>query len=126
MTTVISAYQRLAEQIAGGDSKVVPRILETLVDENEAKLLLAAEPPGTVDELARRSGLDTGAAEALIDPLFRKGLLFKSRRGGGTCYYRVRELLQVLDATTAMHDPPPQLMELWRELANEWEGRNPT
>lgn len=120
-----SACQQLAEQIGHGNSKVVPRILETLVDEDEARLLLAASPPATVDALAQRSGMDTGTIETLIDPLLRKGLLFKSKEPDATYYYRVGQVLQLLDVTAMMNNPPTRLMALWREyMATEWEARH--
>ena len=35
----------------------------------------------------------------MIDPLFKKGLLFKSKKPDGTRYYRVRNVLQMHDST---------------------------
>jgi len=115
-------YTQLAEQIGAGTSKLVPQILESLIDQNEAKLLLAASPPGTVDELAQRTGLDTSSINGMVDPLFRKGLLFKAKKPDATRYYRVRHLLQFHDATLVMQDPPPQTLALWKEfMRTEWD-----
>jgi len=81
-------YQQLAEQVGAGASRVIPRIFETLVDEREATVLLAASPPATVGELAERTGFAAADIEPMIDPLFRKGLLFKSRKPDGLRYYQ--------------------------------------
>ena len=44
--------EQLAEQVGAGDSKIIAAIFGTLTDENEAKLILAAAPPATVEELS--------------------------------------------------------------------------
>ncbi len=116
-----SIYQQLAEQIGAGESKLIPRIFEALTDEKEAALLLAASPPASAGELAERSGLDRSEVEAMIDPLFKKGVLFKSKKAQGTRYYRVRHALQFHDSTAVALDPAPGLMELWKEFMDtEW------
>lgn len=114
-------YEQLAEQIGAGESRVIPRIFETLADEKEAALLLAAAPPATVDELAQRTGLAAAEIEPLIDPLFRKGLLFKSKKADAVRYYRVRHALQFHDSSAVAVDPPPKMLQLWKEFMDtEW------
>jgi Pyruvate/2-oxoacid:ferredoxin oxidoreductase delta subunit/DNA-binding MarR family transcriptional regulator len=118
-------YTQLAEQIGAGESKVVSRLFETLLDESEAKLVLAAAPPATAEELAQRTGIDTARIGTMIDGLFRKGLLFKSKKPDGIRYYRVRHVLQFHDATAVMHDPPPKMLDLWKEYTRtEWEEQS--
>ena len=51
-----------------------------LLDEAEAKLVLAAALLVTVEELSAKTGIDAAKIEAMIDPLFRKGILFKSSK----------------------------------------------
>jgi ferredoxin/DNA-binding transcriptional ArsR family regulator len=102
-------------------SKIVPQILEELTDEKEQMLLLAAAPPATVEELAERSGLDQGTVEQLIDPLFTKGLIFKSKKKDATRYYRFRNLMQLHDATGVAIDAPRKVLDLWKEhTQTEW------
>ncbi len=118
-------YTQLAEQIGAGESKTVPRILETLLDHAEATLILAASPPATTEELSQRTGLAASAIDSMIDPLFRKGLLFKSKKPDATRYYRVRNVLQMHDSTAVMQDPPQAMLELWREYTRtEWEAQS--
>jgi len=120
-----SLYAQLAEQIGAGESKVVPRIFETLLTEREAQVVLAASPPATVGELADRTGVTATEIEALIDPLFRKGVLFKSKKPAGTRYYRVRHIMQFHDATAVVDDPPPGMLELWKEyMRTEWDEQS--
>lgn len=110
-----TVYTQLAEEIGSGKSKVVPRIFETLLNETEARLVLAATPPAKVEELSARTGIDTATVETMIDPLFRKGVLFKSKKPDGTRYYRVRQVLQLHDSTAVMLEPPPGMLDLWKE-----------
>jgi Pyruvate/2-oxoacid:ferredoxin oxidoreductase delta subunit/predicted transcriptional regulator len=115
-------WEQLSEQLGAPDSKRMPAILQTLADENEAKLLLAAAPPATLADLSEKTGLDASEIEEMIDPLFRKGLLFKSKKPGSTRYYRVRQLLQLHDSTAVMNDPPRKMLDLWKEyMENEWD-----
>ncbi len=116
-------YAQLAEklEIGGRKSKMVPLILEKILDEAEAKLVLAAAPPATIEELSAKTGIDAAKVEAMVDPLFRKGMLFKSRKPDGIRYYRVRQVLQLHDSTAVMNDPPPGLLDLWKEYTRtEW------
>jgi Pyruvate/2-oxoacid:ferredoxin oxidoreductase delta subunit/predicted transcriptional regulator len=116
-------YQQLAELVGVGDSETVPAIFETLADENEARVLLAAAPPATVAELSQRTGLEESAIQEMIDPLFKKGLLFKSKKADGERYYRVRNWMQFHDSSAVMLDPPPKMLDLWKQWTKEeWAG----
>jgi len=112
-------YRQLAEAVGGGKSKYIRGIFESLADEKEAKLLMAAAPPATVEELAEKTGLSKSEIEGMIAPLFKKGLLFKSKKNGHMRYYRVRHLLQMHDATAVMIDPPRKMLELWKKFMDE-------
>ncbi len=115
-------YQQLAEAVGAGASPTVPAIFEVLADEREAALLLAASPPATAAELVERCGMPAEEVEELIDGLFRKGLVFKSKKPDGLRYYRVRHLMQLHDSTAVALDPPPELLRLWKRfMDSEWD-----
>lgn len=114
--------QQLAEQIGAGDSAIVPRIFALLTDDPEARLLLAAAPPATIEELAQKTGLSVPEAKAKTASLFHKGLLLRSKKPEGVRYYRVRHVLQLHDATAVSPDAPPELLALWKQyMATEWD-----
>ncbi|MFC1895762.1 4Fe-4S dicluster-binding protein [Thermodesulfobacteriota bacterium] len=115
-------YRQLAESVGVGDSKYIPGVFEILADENEAKVLMAASPPATIDELAEKTGLEAGDIEEMIDPLFKKGLLFKSRKEDATRYYRVRHVLQFHDSAAVMEDAPREMLDLWKAFMAEEFG----
>lgn len=121
MTPERTVFEQLADQIGAGDSKIIPRIFEALADQDEARLLLAASPPASAADLAVRCGLEQARVESMIDPLFRKGLLFKSHKPDGTRYYRVKHALQFHDSTAVALDPVPEMMALWKQFMDtEW------
>jgi len=116
-----SLNEQLAEQVGAADSKIVAAIFGTLTDENEAKLLLAAAPPATAEEISEKTGIPVSDVEGMVDPLFRKGLLFKSKKKDGTRYYRVRHLLQMHDSTAVAIDPSREMLDLWKQyMVEEW------
>lgn len=114
-------YQQLTNAIGISESRIIPKIFQMLADEDEAKVVLAAAPPATVAEIAERSGVSADKVEKLIDPLFQKGLLFKSSRRG--VYYRVKYMLQFHDATILAPGMTQPFFDLWREYhKTEFEG----
>ncbi len=61
----------------------------------------------------------------MIDSLFRKGILFKSRKPDGIRYYRVRQVLQLHDSTAVMAtgaEAQPAHRDL-RDLGADQPGR---
>ena len=118
-------YQQLAAAVGAGDSKYIYRIFETMADEKEARLLLAAAPPATVQELAQKSGLPEAEIAQMLGPLFAKGLIFKSKKPDGMRYYRVRHLLQMHDSTAVTVNAPRAMLDLWKSfMAEEFERYN--
>jgi len=113
--------EQLAEQVGAGESQIVAAIFGTLTDENEAKLLLAAAPPATAEDLSEKTGIPVSDIERMVDPLFRKGLLFKSKKPDATRYYRVRNLLQMHDSTAVATDASREMLNLWKQyMVEEW------
>jgi len=113
--------EQLAEQVGAGDSQIVAAIFGALTDENEARVLLAAAPPATVEEISEKTGIPVSDIEGMIDPLFRKGLLFKSKKPDATRYYRARHLLQLHDSTAVAIDPSREMLDLWKQyMVEEW------
>ena len=113
--------EQLAEQVGRGGSQIIADIFGALTDENEAKLLLAAAPPATAEELSEKTGIPVSDIEGMVDPLFRKGLLFKSKKADGIRYYRVRHLLQMHDSTAVANDPSREMLDLWKRfMVEEW------
>jgi len=111
-------YQQLAESIGEGQSDIIPRLFEMVANEDEARVLMAAFPAASAPELAEKTGLSPQDVEQMMQPLFLKGLLYRSSRtdnSGNPKYYRVRALLQFHDASVLAPDVDEAFIELWRE-----------
>ena len=113
-------YHQLAETIGFGDSEIIPEVFKILADEKEAKIVMAASPAATVEELAEATGISANEVETMIDGLFSKGLLFPSKRIDPPRYYRARSLLQFHDATILWPGAPPEFIDMWKKY-NEVE-----
>ncbi|MBW2092106.1 MAG: 4Fe-4S ferredoxin, partial [Deltaproteobacteria bacterium] len=117
-----SLYDHLAESVGAGGSATIAKIFQSLADEDEAKILLAASPPASVDEISQETGIPVEKTEESIKALFQKGLVFKSKKPGATKYYRVRHIVQFHDATAVTKNLPQEVVDLWKEyMINEWE-----
>lgn len=117
----VDPYKELAASIGAGESRIIAKIFKLLATEDEAKILLAASPPATVEQLAQRSGFSQDKIMELVRTLFQKGLLFYSEKGGEKRYYRVRHVPQLHDATAVPTDAPVELLDLWRQYTDtEW------
>jgi ferredoxin/predicted transcriptional regulator len=116
-------YQELAASIGLPNSTLVADMFRGLADENQAKVLAAAAPPATIAELAQKTGLAADEIERMIEPLFKKGLLFKSKKPEGTRYYRVRQFMQFHDSAAVALDVPQKVLDLLNEFMHtEWVG----
>ena len=116
-------YHQLAESMGYINSKVVPEILRKQTDLKEAELLLAAAPPAMVAELADKTGIPKDEVEQMIEPLFIKGMIFKSQKEGVVRYYRARHVIQFHDANLLTPGLSEEVLDLWREYDhNEWPG----
>lgn len=119
-----SMYQQLSESIGVVGSEILPKLFEMLADENEAKVLLAAAPPATVDELSEKTGIPADDIDKMIDPLFKKGLIYRSSKPGTPRYYRVRRLLQFHDASILAIGAPPDFLAMWKRYHEEEFGEH--
>jgi Fe-S-cluster-containing hydrogenase component 2 len=113
--------KQLAEAVGAGDSPLVPRIFESLVSDDEAKVMLLAAPPATIEDLALRSGLSTEAIAKMMDSLFHRGLIFKATKGGEKKFYRVKTIPQMHDSTSLTPGISRHVLDLWKEyMEKEW------
>lgn len=114
-------YQSLAASVGASGSSRIERIFRMLADPQEARLLMAASPPASLEQLSERTGLELEKVRGMAQALFQKGLLFFSERNGIRKYYRVRHVPQLHDATAVALDASRELLDLWRDYTDqEW------
>ena len=119
--------RQLAEGIGAGESPLIPKIFEALVNDEKAKLLLAASPPSTTGELAQKTGLSEKTIEAMVESLFKRGLIFKARKGEEIKFYRVKSVPQMHDSTSLTPGLPRKILDLWKAyMQKEWPAYGQT
>ena len=109
-------YKKLAEQI-GTPSERIEKIWEVLCSEEEAQLLLAM--PGTVEDLAGKTGRKPEETQPILDLLFRKGVVFDREKEGVVTYATARHLLQFHDASILWPEAPEGFLDQWQEFMDE-------
>lgn len=112
----MSLYQQLAADIGYAESKMIPKMFAFIADEDEAKVMLAASPPATIEEISAKTGFAVEKAQSMVDTLFKKGLIFKSKKPDATRYYKVRHFLQFHDATVLTPGVDQAYLDLWQEF----------
>ena len=117
MTEEKSIYEQMSDRIMTSGSKIIPQLFEFIANEDEAKLMMAT--PGTVDELSEKTDKDKETTQKMLDELFHKGLIFKSKKETGTIYRMCRDLVQFHDATILWQEAPKEYQDLWLKYMNE-------
>jgi len=118
-----SLFSELSAAIGAGTSPVMPKIFAALINELEARVLLASSPPATISELAAKTGLSEKEIENMMDSLFHRGLIFRSQKGDVTRYYRVKSVPQMHDSTALIPGLSREVLDLWKEyMEKEWSA----
>ena len=112
----MSLYQQLAADLGFAESKMIPKMFAYIADEDEARFMLAASPPATIEEIAEKTGFSIDKTKSMVDPLFKKGLLFKSKKPDAIRYYKVRHFIQFHDATVLTPGIDQAYLDLWKEF----------
>ncbi len=119
--TAQDIYTELAGVIGAGESKIVPVIIKKLIDEKAAQIVMAASPPGTVQEIAEKTGYSDEDVQSSLDDMFAKGMIFKSRKKDAIRYYRFKHLIQFHDANIVTPNLSKEIFDLWRDFnQQEW------
>jgi ferredoxin len=117
MTSEKDLFEELSNRIMTTGSKIIPQLFRFIASEDDARLMLAT--PGTAEELAAKTGKDTGSAEKQLEDLFHKGLMFKARKDGKTTYKMCKDIVQFHDATILWPEAPGEYHQLWKKYMDE-------
>ena len=113
--------RQLAEAVGAVESPLIQKIFEALVKDDEAKVLLAAAPSATAEELGQKTGLPPGTIKTMMESLFNRGLIFKTKKSEQMKYYRVKSVPQMHDATTLTPGISREVLDLWKTyMEKEW------
>jgi len=112
-------YRQLASRLLMPQSDILPQLLRMIADQEEARILLAT--PATVPDLAEKIGIPQEEVEKRLAALFRKGMVFRSTKGGVTTYRMCRDVAQFHDASILWPEAPPEFHRLWKRfMEEEW------
>jgi len=111
------AYQKIAEMWTFPESESFQKMLDTLMTDEEASLLLECTTPVTVPDLARRLNLDEKSLAKKLDSLFKRGLIFRGRT-----QYQFRRGRHFGFAGNVV----PLDMEEYKIWEKQWAKENPT
>lgn len=119
--TDMALCKKLTKAIGAGESPLIAKIFQALVNDDEARVMLLAAPPATVEELAQKSGFSEAAVLDMMNSLFHRGLIFKATRGGDKKWYRVKTVPQMHDSTSLTPGLSREILDLWKMyMAQEW------
>ena len=121
--SVKDAYAVLAERLGYASSARLRLILEYLMTPEQAQI--AAALPGSVAEVAQRTGFAEERVKTELDALFAKGVTFPKDFDKREYFRFAREIMQLHDATMATQQlnvlEDRKLFELWYNFCiNEW------
>ncbi len=112
-------YEQLSDRIMTTGSRLIPELFRFIATDEDARLMLAT--PGTVDELAEKTGKDKADVQKRLDDLFHKGLMFKARKESGVVYKMCKDLVQFHDGTILWQEAPKAYHQLWKKyMDQEW------
>lgn len=77
MPTVKNDYDQLADNMGAPGSERFARILKAMMNDNEAKILLAAKEPSTITEIAKKLNIDEKSLQATIDGMEERQIIRK-------------------------------------------------
>jgi len=117
--TDMTPYQEMAASIGLGDSKMAPELFAMIVDQEEAKVVLAASPPKTVSEIAAEVEMPEDKTQELLEGLFVKGLIYKSKKPDATRYYKFRSFIQFHDGTVLTPGISQEYLDAWQKFEEE-------
>jgi Pyruvate/2-oxoacid:ferredoxin oxidoreductase delta subunit len=112
-------FQKFAETMLHMDSEYIPKILQSMISEQQAELLMAL--PGTVAQMAGKLGRPADAVGSDLKDMFRKGLTFKKLKGEEAIWRGPAHLPQFHDGTIVWPEATPEFYRLWKDYMEiEW------
>ncbi|MEM1659504.1 MAG: 4Fe-4S dicluster-binding protein [Candidatus Jordarchaeales archaeon] len=109
-------YSKIMESLGFPGSELLRKILRFLMNEEEATV--AAALPGSVEEVAGKTGLPVEKVRRILDGLFFKGVAFPKDFKARDYFRLARDIIQLHDATLATRQLDP---ERGREYAALWK-----
>ncbi|MHA1606242.1 MAG: 4Fe-4S dicluster-binding protein [Candidatus Freyarchaeota archaeon] len=118
---MLDPYSKLMEHLGFPGSELLRKILVFLMNEEEAEV--AAALPGSVEEVAERTGKPAERVKEILDGLFFKGVAFPKDFKRREYFRFARDIIQLHDATLATKQLDPEkgrdYAALWKEFGEK-------
>lgn len=115
----MTPYVEMAKSIGFEHSERVAKLFSMIADPDEATVILAASPPATAEELAEKTGFEVERMQEMLDTLFVKGLIYKSKKPDAIRYYKFRNFIQFHDGTVLTPGISREYLDLWKEFEDQ-------
>lgn len=110
-------FKELSKKMMMEHTETLRRLWALVCTEEEARILIAM--PGTVEELAEKTGKSPEDMKGVLEGLFHKGVAFEGAKDGRTVYRMPRHIIQFHDATLLWPEAPQEMVDLWVKFMNE-------
>ena len=112
-------YKKFAENMLHNDSKYIPEILDHMINETQANLLISL--PGTSQDLSEKLNRSIEAIELDLKDMFRKGLAFKKVKNDNILWRPPAHIAQFHDATITWPEATQEFYDSWHNyMEEEW------
>jgi len=110
----MSLYKELAARLKADESKIIPRVLQILADETDAKILLAL--PANAPDLSVKFELPVREIESRLHELYLRGVAFPSKKTSPPIYrFAIISAIHLHDMTVQWKKAPQEFLDLWQE-----------
>ncbi len=111
------AYRELSKKLLMENSVILHQIWKTVCSEEEAEIV--NNLPGTISDIALKTGTSPEILEPMLKELFHRGVVFEGQKGGETVYRPPRHIIQFHDATLLWKEAPSELAQLWVQFMEQ-------
>ncbi len=111
------AYRELSKKLLMENSVILHQIWKTVCSEEEAEIV--NKLPGTISDIALKTGKSPDILEPILKELFHRGVVFEGQKGGETVYRPPRHIIQFHDATLLWKEAPSELAHLWVQFMEQ-------
>ena len=119
MTDKQSPYTEFAEKMMHPGSVYIPRILQSMINDRQAELLIAL--PATAEQMAETFDISVSDALSDLEDMYRKGLTFKKEKEEGLIWRAPMHIAQFHDATIVWPEATEEFYQLWKKyMQEEW------
>jgi ferredoxin len=110
-------YKQLNSKMGLVNSVNLPNVWKMLCTDEEAGTAVLL--PGTPGEISAKSGRSLDDINAILQSLFKKGVVFKSQKDGKTQFKLAKHIVQFHDSCILWEGATQEFYDLWKKVMDE-------